>query len=239
MDSNSENIDTIFEKSLTYYKTPGLGEKEKENAIKQRFRLKIQINNALLRDFSNDRQTVCHFYNKNKPVPIWALFESLALGEFLALFKSCNLNIKIYVSKLLNIPTNVDSDGKIIEFICSTLIDLRNAIAHNNPIFDIRFKTSSVNKRLIQLLESETGIKNITFDKIEGYIILVTYILIKLDENKLNCKKFINQFLNCTDDFIKTTNNLVSLNQIFGNSLKSNINQLKIFIQQSDCVTLL
>ena len=145
-DSKSDNVDIIFEKSLTYYKTPGLGNTEKQNAIKDRFRLKNQINNALLRDYSNKRQTICHFLDKNNPVPIWTVFESLALGEFIALFKSCNLNVKIYVSKILKIPTNFDSDGKIIEFMCNALIDLRNAIAHNNPIFDIRFKKAMLIK---------------------------------------------------------------------------------------------
>ena len=36
--------------------------------------------------------------------------------------------------------------------------DLRNAVAHNNTIFDTRFQTSRINKRLISLLETEVGI---------------------------------------------------------------------------------
>lgn len=231
-DSQSENLDIIFDKSLNYYKTPGLGASERNDKIKQRFRLKNQINSALLRDFSNTRQTVCHFYNKNKQVPIWAIFESLALGEFLTLFESCNLNIKINMSKMLNIPTNIDPDGKIIEFICATLIDLRNAIAHNNPIFDIRFKTSKINKRLVLLLESETGIKNINFEKIDDYVILVTYVLTKIGENKNTCKSFINSFLKCYYSFKKKVINLNILNKIFDTNLISNINMLKAFVLQ-------
>lgn len=61
-----------------------------------------------------------------------------------------------------------------------TIKDLRNAIAHNNIIFDTRFKTNNVNNRLKALLEVETNIQNINFNNIDAYIILITYILRKI-----------------------------------------------------------
>ena len=57
--------------------------------------------------------------------------------------------------------------------------DLRNAIAHNNVIFDTRFKTGEINNRLIDLLKKEVGISNINFDYMDAYVIMITHFLKK------------------------------------------------------------
>lgn len=41
------------------------------------------------------------------------------------------------------------------QFFIFTIKDLRNAIAHNNVIFDTQFKTGKIDERLVALLESE------------------------------------------------------------------------------------
>ena len=71
---------------------------------------------------------------------------------------------------------------------------MRNAVAHNNVIFDTRFKTSKINSRLISLLENEIGIKNIDFKYISSYIILIAYIFKKLGQ-KSESKAFIHEYL--------------------------------------------
>ena len=45
----------------------------------------------------------------------------------------------MYTSATLHLPSNLDADGKITEYIIYALKDLRNAVAHNNIIFDTRF----------------------------------------------------------------------------------------------------
>lgn len=44
--------------------------------------LKSKINSALIRDYGNNKKTVNHFFDADKSIPIWAIFESLTLGEF-------------------------------------------------------------------------------------------------------------------------------------------------------------
>ena len=78
--------------------------------------------------------------------------------------------------------------------IVFTLKDLRNAVAHNNTVFDTRFKTGSVNQRIARYIESETNIRNINFETIVDYVILISFVMKLLDRNKTDIMSFIKQF---------------------------------------------
>lgn len=86
-------------------------------------------------------------------------------------------------------------DGVLVQSIIFVLKDLRNAIAHNNVIFDTRFKERSINKNLVKLIENDTKIQNINFNSITDYIILVSYILKKLNKNNKEIIININDYL--------------------------------------------
>lgn len=73
--------------------------------------------------------------------------------------------------------------------------ELRNAIAHNNVVFDTRFRERNTNKALIKLIENDTKIQKISFNGITDYIILVSYILKKLDKNNNKIYRNINDYL--------------------------------------------
>lgn len=49
-------------------------------------------------------------------------------------FSCANSDVKLYTSATLHLPSNLDADGKITEYIIYELKDLRNAVAHNNII---------------------------------------------------------------------------------------------------------
>ena len=231
-DCHSENLDTIFNKSITDYKsyTPGSQQYHKQYA--KRMTLKGKINNALLRDYSNKKQTVDHFFNADQPIPIWAVFESLTLGEFGTFFACSNSNVKLKTSSILHLPSNRDTDGKITEFIIYAIKDLRNAVAHNNTIFDTRFQTSTINNRLVFLLETEVGITGLDFKSIYAYIVLITYVLLKMGETKTSCKHFITEFIDCTDSLRKQISPNIC-NQILGTQQRAHLRQLQNFISQS------
>ncbi len=57
-----------------------------------------------------------------------------AKSENLVLFSCANSDVKLYTSATLHLPSNLDADGKITEYIIYELKDLRNAVAHNNII---------------------------------------------------------------------------------------------------------
>lgn len=232
LDSRSENLDVIFNRSITNYRSCGRGSENYHKQYEKRMNLKGKINSALLRDYANNRQIVNHFFDADRPIPIWAIFESLTLGEFGTLFSCANSNVKLNTSRILHLPSNLDSDGKLTEYIIYTIKDLRNAVAHNNTIFDTRFQTSQINRRLILLLETETGIANLDFKYIDAYIILITYILRKMGETKTSCRQFISSFINCTDS-LRSQLSLNVCNQILGTQQRSHLSTLQIVLSNS------
>ena len=97
-DSKSENLDVVFNKSITAYQSYAPGSQQYHKQYTKRMTLKGKINNALLRDYSNQKQTVNHFFDTDRPIPIWAVFESLTLGEFGTFFACSNANVKLKTS---------------------------------------------------------------------------------------------------------------------------------------------
>ena len=232
-DSKSENLDVVFNKSITAYQSYTPGSPQYHNQYAKRMTLKGKINNALLRDYSHQKQTVNHFFDTDRPIPIWAVFESLTLGEFGTFFACSNANVKLKTSHILHLPSNLDADGKISEYMIYTIKDLRNAVAHNNTVFDTRFQTITINKRLISLLETEVGITGLDFKYIDAYIILITYILRKMGETKTACKQFVSSFIDCTDLLrIQISPNI--RNQILGTQQHAHLNQLQNLLLFTD-----
>lgn len=195
LDAQSEEMAIIYTRTVTNYKNYQRGSNPYKKEFKKRMDLQMKINSALIRDYQKGRKIEEHFFNEDKPIPVWAVFESLTLGEFGTFFECSNLHTRSNTSKLLHLPTNLDADGALISFIIFVLRDLRNAVAHNSVIFDTRFQTSKINKRLIGLLEAETGIKNIDFKYISSYIILVSYLYKKMGMNKQDCTGFVHQYM--------------------------------------------
>ena len=230
--SKSENIDTIFNKSLTHYRSFTLGSPNYKNAYTKRMQLKGKINSALLRDYGQKQQIVKHFFDADKPIPIWAIFESLTLGEFGNFYSCCNLSTKLSASTLLKLPTNLNSDGKVTESIIYTIKDLRNSVAHNNIIFDTRFKTGSIDTRLSICLQQETKINNIAFSSIEDYIVLIIYVLRNMGVTKTECKQFARSFLAIAET-LRSKLPISMYNQIISTSFRPKMNSLETYISKS------
>ena len=220
-DSKSENFDIIYNKSLTAYRTHQQGSDTYKKEFSKRMNLKGKINSALVRDYKN-RSVVSHFFNNDMSIPVWAIFETLTLGEFGTLYDCASKNVKKFVSKIMKLPTNLDSDGMNTQFFIFTIKDLRNAIAHNNVIFDTRFKTGKIDKRLINLLESEVGISNIDFKYMDAYIIAIIYFLIKMRETKTVCKQFLTSYQQQTE-YLRNELPINIYSQVVGTQHRNNM----------------
>ena len=201
--ANSRRFADIYSKLLTNYKTFPIGNSEYKNAIDKRLKLRNKVYSAISRDYRN-RFVVNHYYYKDQPLPIWAIFEIISLGEF-AMFTAClDQTTRKEISKQVGIKSSVDSDGKMLPDTILTLKDLRNAVAHNNTIFDTRFKTSGINSRIAKYIESETGIKQITFNTIVDYVILISFLLKLLKCPKSEIVTFVKDFENIIEVFRKS-----------------------------------
>ena len=77
-----------------------------------------------------------------------------------------------------------------------TIKSLRNSVAHNNIIFDTRFKDRKISPVLKKWVEKETGIQNITLYSLVDYIIIVCCLLKRVDFSSTRAKQLIYTYKN-------------------------------------------
>ena len=199
---NSRRFADVYSKLMNDYKSFNVGSPNYKKAISKRMAVRNKIYGNISRDYEKNN-IIVHYYDKDKPVPIWAIFEIISLGEFGNLITCLNLKVRTDISKSININPNIDSDGKMVGYIVYCLKDLRNAVAHNNTIFDTRFKTANVNTRIARYISSETGLQNINFNSIVDYVLLISFVLHLFKRNKSDIIAFIQQFENICETFRK------------------------------------
>lgn len=192
-EAKSKRFADIYAKILNDYKSYAVGSTDYKSAITKRMTLRNKIYGNISRSYGKNN-IVSHYYDKDQPLPIWAIFELLSLGEFGNLISCLNSIARKKYSAAVGIDKVFDPDGKMIEKIVYVLRDLRNAIAHNNTIFDTRFKTGNVSQRISQYIKVKTNIADIKFDSIVDYIILISFVLKSLKYNKKDILTFIRQF---------------------------------------------
>lgn len=85
--SGSDRFADIYTKLLNDYKSFPVGSQHYKDAITKRMNVRNKIYSVLSRDYGRNN-IVNHYYDNDKAVPIWAIFELLSLGEF-GNFLSC------------------------------------------------------------------------------------------------------------------------------------------------------
>ena len=227
-EAKSKRFADIYAKVLTDYKAYPIGSNEYKKAINKRMNLRNKVYSLISRDYGT-RFIVNHYYDKDQPLPIWAIFELISLGEFGTLVDYLELNTAKKVSKSVRIKVTYDRDGKLLPLIVYALKDLRNAIAHNNTIFDTRFKTSKVNLRIAKCISAETGINNITFESIVDYVILISFMMKLLECPKKKILAFIRLFeKNCEELRGKVSTSI--FNTIVYTDTRNKLNLLKKYL---------
>lgn len=194
----TDSFNDIFTKVLTHYKSFTHGSDKYKNALKKRLELRNKIYSTLSRDYKN-KLVIQHFYHQDKNVPIWAIFEVLTLGEFGNFISCLEQPTRKLISKSLGINQGFDTDSSLPGSIIYTLKDLRNAVAHNDVIFDTRFNTSNINSTLSSALSYDCQINNINFKTITDYVILICFILKQLNVSKKDIISMINTFTDITE----------------------------------------
>lgn len=224
----SKRFVDIYSKLLNEYKSYPIGTSKYKKSIAKKMNVRNKIYNDISRDYGK-RFLINHYYDKDEPVPIWAIFELLSLGEF-GTFVSClNPDIKKDISKSIGIKSSMNSDGRLLELIIYSLKDLRNAIAHNNTVFDTRFKTSQVSNRISNYISQETGINNINFSTIVDYIILIVFLMKLLQRNKTDLFSIIRNFEDCCE-FLRNSVPISIYSKIIYTDTRHKLSVLKKFI---------
>ena len=140
---NTDEFNEIYEKGITDYKSSNNSKDYKEK-MKQRLNVQSSIYSALSRSYSHNNKIVNHFYSKDKHVPIWGIFEIITLGTFADLIKSLEHNARLKIDKEMKLNIAFDTDARFPEKIMYLLKALRNSVAHNDVVFDVRFKDGKI-----------------------------------------------------------------------------------------------
>lgn len=199
--------------------------------IKHRLELRNRIYRNQTEAFSHGSKIAVHFLSNNRSMPIWAIFELLTLGEF-GNFVSClNETCRLDISHRLGIRPADDTSGILPQRLIYAIKDLRNAIAHNDVVFDARFKTSNIDNQVSNAVFNVSAIGPLSFDTITDWIVLVIYILKLLKVSKTDMKRLIASF----EDSVNRLRSSVStsiFNQIIHTDHQLKINNLKVFVSR-------
>ena len=221
--SSTEFFNVIFATSLNDYKAYQTGSKPYRDAVKNRLSVRDQVYREISSKY-NSSNIVRHYYDKDKPVPIWAIFELISLGDFNRLMSCANAQVRTAFSRSIGFNTSLDPDGKLPNYVIGVLRPLRNSVAHNNPVFDTRFKQGST-KKVGTYLEAVTNVTGLDFDCIVDYIILIAYMMQLLKCSKTEILAFLRGFDTACDGL----RNTVPFN-VYSSIIYTNTRQkLKIF----------
>lgn len=172
---------------------------------KQRKHLADKITSTVAQRNTQNNQIVAHFCERGDVVPIWAIFEVISLGDF-AMFTYC-LNKYVRVSLLRQFKFNIDQDidNQLLAHILYTLKDLRNALAHNNVIFDTRFKEREISDIVAIWLNKEMRLDSVDFTSIVDYYLLLTVLLKKIEYENSKLNAFVSEVENVINALYKGT----------------------------------
>ena len=153
----------MYDKAVENYNTdPSLPERKRHEKQENKLSLQSTVQSYLFSFYRSNNPNITHFYNNM----------SYSGVPVWALFEVLNMG----------------DFGKLLS--CLTY-DVRDAIAHNDVIFDSRFKKSNPSPAMKMCIIQEIGLPHINFDTIDDYIILVSYYLNLLEVQNTEIIAFI------------------------------------------------
>ena len=231
VDAHSYSLDDIFSRTLVAYRDHPKRTQGYREAMKKRLALRSEINRLIQYNYSKNA-IIDHFYNNDKSLPVWALFEVMTLGNFGVFYSCLKRSVKLNIAHDLMLPSNFDCAG-LLERLIFSLKDLRNAIAHNSAVYDVRFKRAKVGGQLGQMLSAETGVKEIDFQTITDYVILIVYLLRRMKVSKTECKQVIRGY-STSLELLRSSLKSSDYHKIVKTDARSKLRQLRQFVSDSD-----
>lgn len=233
-ESNSNKLNDIYDKLLSGYHSAPTGTKKgkRKEMQQQKLKLQNQINDSLLKAYRGNHKIISHFYQNKKydDIPIWAVYEILSLGAF-GFFISClNKETRKKISTYIALDLSGDTDIRLLERLIYVIKDLRNAVAHNDIVFDTRYRNTDISQPLKVCLKHEVGVLYANFEEIVDYVILVAYILKKLKVPKREIQSFVTGFERCLYDLQKDVSGPIYRLLVHADTSKK-INTVKSYIK--------
>ena len=218
-------------KTFAYPKKRADAEEKYKRELKHRLDLRNRIYKVQTDAFGSGNVIAEHYLSKDANLPIWAIFELLSLGEF-GHFVSClNYNCRKDISKKIGFKQSDDNNALMLQRIIYAVKDFRNAIAHNDVVFDTRFRTGGINQQISSAITNATGVSKLTFETITDYLVLVVYLLSLLKVSKNEMKRLITSFVEYTEKLRNSIPTSV-YNQIIRTDNNAKIRALKKFVKR-------
>lgn len=212
------------------YKTKMADENNNRKLKLRRLQLKDKIHSSLSKSYKDENSMVSHFYNRGEEVPLWVIFEIIVLGDFASFTACLDKPNRIKLANEINLCSASDTNYQLLSNSLYTLKSLRNAVAHNNIIFDTRFQDRGVNRNVVSWLKQKTSIANIDFKYITDYLILICCLLDSIDADKTRIKKLVNKFEEAVNDiYTKLPTNIYT--KIVSTDVLVKIQALREYIQ--------
>ncbi len=196
----------------------------------QRLRLRDKIHSMLSNSYKHKNSMVSHFYNRGEEIPIWGIFEIMMLGDFADFVKCLNKDSREKISHALLMNVSYDTNYQLVPNALFTIKALRNATAHNNIVFDARFKDRNANRNIIKWVENETGISKLNFEYFSDYIALIVCLLKHVHYPKKKLIRFLEDYEECLNDlYVKLP--LPIYNKIVATGIKSKLKKLNQYVK--------
>lgn len=74
-----------------------------------------------------------------------------------------------------------------------------NTFAHNDVVFDTRFRTNKIDRQVCNAISNATNVPNLNFETITDYLVLIVYLLSLLRISKNDSKRLISSYIECTE----------------------------------------
>ena len=234
--SGSEHFDAIYRKSLTAYrccKDHSNNAKDERTSYKKEWSNRLALRTEVDRLIASNHDTkavIRHFRDQDRDVPIWALFEIMTRGNFGAFYSCLHDEVKNAICNDLHMPAgNFDSPVALKKMIYA-FKDLRNAVAHNGIVLDVRFKTGRISKTVGELLKFEMGVNSIDFEEITDYILLITYFMARLEFTKTECRQLLQGYRAIIEKYRKLLPYDI-YSQFIGSQTRSKLGAAELFIK--------
>ena len=230
IENGSADFEHVFTHLLNDYKSETIGNSKFKSKMKNRLKLRDHIYDTISSSYAGGRPVIQHFFHKNEPVPLWAIFEVITLGNFGSFIHCLNIDTRFEIAEKIGLnTTNHNHNGRLVEAMVFLIKDLRNAVAHNSVIFDCRFKLSNPSGDLKTFLSSETGVRDIKFDNIVDYLVLVIYLKKKFGATKTELRRIVKSFFQECEQFGEVAPRDV-YSAILGTELRTKISSLLDFV---------
>lgn len=223
------SYEVIFDKKLNFYKTVNPSDRNYNFLVKKRLELRKKMHTTILFEYGNDNPVIQNFVHKDKPIPLWAVFEVISLGTLGSFFQCLNIGDRKKILQSLGILDPNDTNGELLSRHVWIIKELRNALAHNHIIFDCRFKNSKIPTWIRSHIESQMGITNCTFNTITEYLALSVFYMKSIGMTKVEIKAIVRDYEGLVRELQKSVPTPV-FNTIVGTDVFNKIKAIKEYI---------